>query len=114
MATYDRYSRAPKVIIPSIKDALHHLDDVSTIHNPMFKAVSAVQASTPVIQIVSLMAAAKCLCDAVGYDPVHLIRQLEQAQGDIDAPFFHQWKALTNYAHNEFKVHGKVRHLSDT
>jgi len=108
MATYDRFRNTPKVIIPSIKDSLHHLHDVRTIHGPMFEAVSAVQSKSPTIQIVALMAAAKCLCDAVGYDPVHLIRQLEQAQGDIDAPFFYQWKALTDYAHNEFKVAGKV------
>ena len=109
MNNYDRYSRSPKVTIPSIKDSLHHLHDIRDVHQPMFKAVSAVQDKNPTIQIVSLMAAAKCLCDAVGYDPVHLIRQLEQAQGDIDAPFFYQWKALTEYAHKEFKVNGKVR-----
>jgi hypothetical protein len=97
----------PRVEIRSIKDGLHWLDDVRRIHNPMFKAINAVQDDAPVMQIVSLMAAAKCLCDAVGYDPVHLIRQLEQAQGDIDSPFTHQWKAITNYAHQEFKVAGK-------
>jgi hypothetical protein len=99
----------PFVKIGSITDGLHWLDDISDIRNPMFKAVSAVQDERPTIQIVALMAAAKCLCDAVGYDPVHLIRQLEQAASDIDSPFTHQWKALTTYAHEEFKVNGKVR-----
>ena len=75
----------------------------------MFKAVSAVQSERPTTQIVALMAAAKCLCDAVGYDPVHLIRQLDQAASDIDSPFTYEWKALTTYAHQEFKVKGRVR-----
>lgn len=99
----------PHVKINSITDGIHWLNSVSNIKNPMFKAVSAVQSERPTVQIVALMAAAKCLCDAVGYDPVHLIRQLEQAASDMDSPFTYEWRALTTYAHQEFKVHGQVR-----
>lgn len=105
------------VTLGNIFDGVSFLSDVRPIEKPMFAAVSAVQDLPPKYQIAALMAAAKVLCDAVEYDPHKLLDQMDRAQSDLDSPFHHQWKALREYARNEFGVVGKVApppgHLTD-
>lgn len=87
---------------PGVADRLRWGMLPDDLHHTAFKAVSAIQDTSPEGQVFALAAALRALCGAVSVSPADILGIVDRAARDIEHPFKPQLDAIRDYARGEW------------